>query len=186
MMTATTSQHSPALARWRPYLIFWSLFFATLILDHATKAWIVHGSGYILGQTPPRSGTVIIPGFFNLIYTVNKGAAWGIGEGLGIIFVVIAAAVLYGLYRYREALELRRLPYQIAFGLITGGIVGNAIDRLLRQHVVDFLDFDLQFYHWPTFNIADIGIVVGTAWMLIFSTFLDKKKEPSLGETILK
>ena len=161
--------------RWQAYITFWWLFLATLILDQATKLWIVHGSGYILGQVPPQSGTTIIPGFLNFIYMVNYGAAWGIGEGFGIIFTIIAVAVLYAIFRFRRVFEVKRLPYQVAFGLITPGIVGNAIDRLLRGHVVDFIDVNLQFYRWPTFNIADCGIVIGRMSMLIFSTFYDRK-----------
>ena len=59
-----------------------------------------------------------------------------------------------------------------------GGIIGNTIDRVCFGHVIDFLDVDLQFYRWPTFNIADSGIVVGTMWMILFSQFLDRSPAP--------
>ncbi|MFP4542357.1 MAG: signal peptidase II [Opitutales bacterium] len=178
-MTATTSGEPrrpprPLAARVWAYRHFWWLAVTVFVLDQLTKAWIVHGSGYALGVLPPASGTVVIPGVFNLIYTVNYGAAWSLGEGLGWVFVIVAVIVLAAIYRFRRALELIRLPYQVAFGLIVGGIVGNALDRVLRGHVVDFLDFDLQFYRWPTFNLADGGIVVGTCWMLLYSLLLDK------------
>lgn len=166
------------LARWR--LAFWryrwlsALALAILVLDQLSKLWIVHGSGYLHGAIPPFSGTEVLPGFFNLIYTTNDGAAWGLLSGYSWLFVVIAAIVLYGVYHFRHELELRRRPYQIAFGLLIGGIVGNVIDRITRGHVVDFLDVDLQFYRWPTFNIADAAIVAGTAWLLLYSQFIDQ------------
>jgi signal peptidase II len=171
---------------WWPYRWLWACVIGVFVLDHLTKLWIVHFSGYTLGYVPPVSGTEVIPGFFNLIYAVNYGAAWGIGQGLGWLFTLIAVIVLGAIYRYRKPLELHRLPYQLAFGPIIGGIVGNALDRVLRGHVVDFLDFDLQFYRWPTFNIADMGIVVGTLWMLFFSQFLDQQNRPPAPKKTLR
>lgn len=164
---------------WWAYRWLWVCVLGVFLSDQATKAWIVYGSGYALGYIPPISGTEIIPGFFNLIYAINHGAAWGMGEGFGWLFFILALIVLGSIYRFRKELELQRLAYQIAFGLIIGGIIGNALDRLVRGHVVDFLDIDLQFYRWPTFNVADSGIVIGTFWMLIFSQFLDRRHPPA-------
>jgi signal peptidase II len=175
MTTATTDRPAHTNRGWWAYRWFWVCAVAVFVLDHLSKAWVVHLSGYTLGRVPPLSGTEIIPGFFNLIYTVNYGAAWGLGEGLGWLFVLIAVVVLGAIYRFRRALELLRLPYQIAFGLVSGGIVGNSLDRVLRGHVVDFLDFDLQFYRWPTFNIADSGIVLGALFLFVYGQFLDPR-----------
>jgi signal peptidase II len=58
---------------------------------------------------------------------------------------------------------------QTCFGLLCGGILGNLVDRLLHGHVVDFLDFRFGSYIYPTFNIADSGIVVGVLLYLIVS-----------------
>lgn len=186
MTTTTTEPATATTLGWWAYRWLWACTVSLFVLDQATKLWIVYGSGYTLGHVPPASGTEVIPGVFNLIYTVNHGAAWGIGEGMGWLFSIIAVVVLAAIYRFRRELELRRLPYQVAFGLICGGIVGNALDRILRGHVVDFLDFDLQFYRWPTFNIADCGIVVGTLWMLLFSQFLDSRHRKAPPENKLR
>jgi signal peptidase II len=55
----------------------------------------------------------------------------------------------------------------IALGLILGGAIGNLIDRLLRQAVVDFLRFDFGFFTYPDFNIADSAIVIGVGCLLL-------------------
>jgi len=60
---------------------------------------------------------------------------------------------------------------------MVGGIIGNALDRLMHGHVIDFLDVDLQFYRWPTFNVADSAIVIGTAWLIIFSQMESRRDQ---------
>jgi len=142
--------------------IFWCLALPVLLLDQGTKWLIVDVSGFPLGIYPPRGGLEIIPGFFNLVYAVNYGAAWGMLQGFTFLLVGLAVLVLVLLAVFHRSLELHRPPHQFCFGLITGGILGNTIDRVFRGHVVDFLDFHLSFYRWPTFNVADSAIVVGT------------------------
>ena len=60
-------------------------------------------------------------------------------------------------------------------GLISGGAVGNAIDRLRNQAVVDFIDLYWKNYHWPTFNIADISISLGV-FFFIYAEFFNRKE----------
>ena len=133
-----------------------------LILDQLTKWIIIHLSGFQLGLYPPFGGKVIIPGFFNLAYAINQGAAWGMLEGYSWLLILFAILVLVLMFIFRNELALHQLSSQWCFGLISGGIVGNTIDRIFRGHVVDFLDLRLPGYQWPTFNIADSAIVVGT------------------------
>jgi signal peptidase II len=74
---------------------------------------------------------------------------------------------------------------QWAFGLLVGGILGNMIDRLIHGHVIDFLDFHFPFTipwviptgRYPSFNIADCGIVIGTIIYLILSFRAERLKE---------
>ena len=120
-------------------------------------------------------GIHVIDGFFSLIYVHNTGAAWSLFEGQSYLLALLAVAALGCMFYFREILELERASMQLLFGLICGGVVGNLIDRLLYGHVVDFLDFQLPGYHWPTFNIADCGITVGVALYIIYS-FLGKEQ----------
>ena len=165
MAKAESSQRAfpPAVS----YFWLWLTALAVLILDQLTKYWTAQVSGLPLGAYPPDGGIVIIPGYFSWVYAINYGAAWGMFAGMQWALVALAVVALIAIGYFRAALELNRLPLQFAFGMIVGGIVGNAIDRSVHGYVIDFLDVHLQFYHWPTFNIADSGIVLGTGIYLL-------------------
>ena len=106
------------------------------------------------------------PGVFNLVYSINYGAAWGMLEGYSWLLAILAVVILGLIAVFRKDLGLQFAANQWCFGLITGGITGNTIDRVCRGHVVDFLDVRLPGYQWPTFNVADSAIVVGTIWYI--------------------
>jgi signal peptidase II len=145
---------------------FWLTLTVILVSDQLSKWIIVDLSGFKKGLYPPFGGVELIPGFFNLVYAVNYGAAWGMLEGYSWLLIAMAVLVLSLIVVFREELAIRERPQQWCFGLITGGILGNTIDRLFRGHVVDFLDFHLPMYRWPTFNFADSAIVIGTLWYI--------------------
>jgi len=150
----------------RPYWRLWATLGVVLALDQLSKWLVVERAGFTLGLYPPFGGREIIPGFFNLVYAVNYGAAWGMLEGFSLVLVGLAFVVLVLIGLFHRELGLAHPRHQWVFGLISGGIIGNTIDRLARGHVVDFLDFHLRWYRWPTFNFADCAIVVGTIWYL--------------------
>ncbi|KAF0095670.1 MAG: signal peptidase II [Puniceicoccaceae bacterium 5H] len=154
-------------ARLLAYRWFWLVSVLILGLDQLSKLYIAQVSGLPLNN--PHDGWEVIPGFFHIVYTVNFGAAWGMLSGMGWLLIVLAIAALIGIFSFRRSLELHRPYLQIIFGLIVGGIIGNTIDRLAHGYVIDFLDFNLQFYQWPTFNFADCGIVVGICLYLLWS-----------------
>lgn len=168
-MTGTTEAGTSPVERSGPvsYCTFWFLAVSVLLLDQVTKLLIVEVSGFTLGLYPPFGGVEIVPGFFNLVYAVNYGAAWGMMQGFAWLLIALAVIVLALIAAFRKQIDLHYRPHQWCFGLITGGIVGNTIDRLFRGHVVDFLDFHLPGYQWPTFNVADSTIVIGTFCYLI-------------------
>ncbi|SUB59888.1 Lipoprotein signal peptidase [Phocoenobacter uteri] len=121
----------------------------------------------------------ILP-IFNLTYVRNMGAAFsfladhsGWQKYFFISLAVIISTVLIVLLsknRYSQKLS------NSAYALIIGGALANGVDRLYNGYVIDFLDFYWDIYHYPVFNIADIGIVVG-AGLLILESFLDGKKK---------
>ncbi len=119
----------------------------------------------------------VIPGFFNLTYVRNTGAAFGIfsesHETFREIFFLsmppIALLVILALLRTFQESERASI---VALSLVFGGAVGNYIDRLRFRYVIDFLDFHLgDLYHWPSFNVADIAIVCGVG-ILMFLEWL--------------
>lgn len=177
-MTGTTEQGAP-IPLSEPvstYYRFWIVLAVILGSDQITKWVIVDHSGLTLGLYPPFDGYEIIPGFFNIVYSVNYGAAWGILQGYAWLLVLLAVLVLALIGIFHKQLGLACKAQQLCFGLIGGGIIGNTLDRLLRGHVVDFLDFHLPVYRWPTFNIADSAIVIGTFWYIYLQLRLPSAK----------
>jgi signal peptidase II len=160
-------------AYWRFYLYF----IGTLLLDQWTKYWIVEKSGFPHGYFPPLGGIEVIEGFFSLVYITNEGAAWSLFSGYSTFLALFAVIVLLMIFFMRKNLELKKPLYQTAFGLMSAGILGNLIDRIMFGHVIDFLDFNLGFYRWPTFNIADSGIVAGMTLYLTVSSFITSRRK---------
>ena len=150
------------------------LAFAVLLLDQFTK-WLILRSSILEGDE-----RVIIPGFFNLAYRVNTGAAWSMFTGNNAILAMVALAALIALYLSRRHFSADRIRGQIAFGLIFGGIIGNLTDRLLRGAVVDFLHFYLDrrgtydSLDFPAFNVADSAICTGVALIFLINWRNDK------------
>jgi len=144
-----------------------------VVLDQATKMIVVRNLDY---------GTMIpvIDGFFYFTHTTNKGAAWGLFQNGRIFFLILtaAAAVVITYVLFKNTNKLLRT----ALALILGGAMGNFIDRLFKGSVVDFLDFYFgKWYHFPTFNIADSCVVVGTVLLMYFMLFVYKEKEKTEG-----
>lgn len=144
-----------------PYRRLLVLGAAVFVLDQVSK-WAVAAA--LPFNTYGAPGHIaIVPGFFNLVHVGNTGAAWSVLSGRSSLLAVLGAAALVAIFCFRRHLGLERPAVQVAFGLLSGGIAGNLLDRLCRGHVVDFLDFHFGSYIYPTFNVADCGIVCGVA-----------------------
>lgn len=145
---------------------------AVLALDQATKYLIL--SRFQLFETK-----TVIPGFFNIVSVRNRGAAFGILAGAsdawrGAFFITATLAAVFFIGWLLKKSEDRISV--IAFALIAGGAAGNLIDRLRFGVVVDFIDWYVKGWHWPTFNIADSAITTGVVLLAIDMLFL--RKEP--------
>jgi len=144
-----------------------------LFSDQFTKRWI--RETFIYGGAPQE----IIPGFFNLVYVRNTGAAWGIFSGQPLLLIFISIGVLIVLaYSHRRFLN-PTLDHRIALGLVIGGTLGNLIDRIKLGWVTDFLDFHIGRHHWPSFNIADSAICIAVGIYLLSSLCQTSAKKPS-------
>jgi signal peptidase II len=126
--------------------------------------------------------SIPLTGFFNLVHVWNTGAAFSFLADAGgwqrYFFIVITFGVSIAL-----VVMLRKpRPRAEAFGysLVLGGALGNGFDRVVRGYVVDYLDFYWQRWHWPAFNIADIGITLGVS-LLLLSTFNQADKQHKTG-----
>ena len=152
------------------YVCVGSIITAVLILDQFTK--------YLVVTYIRMFDTIsIVPGFFNLTHVRNRGAAFGIfssfpGFVRSVFFVLvtlIAVAVI--------AVVIKKTVDRVqvwAFSLIAGGALGNLIDRIRYNEVVDFIDWYIRSYHWPSFNIADSAISIGVGLLIVDMLFLKK------------
>lgn len=139
---------------------------AVLLLDQLTKIWIQRSIPVW------EKGFTVIPGFFDIVHILNRGAAFGFlnrhdidwQRPFFIIISILALGLIAALARSKEDDG----PFFIyGLGLILGGAVGNLIDRVRLGVVVDFLDFYIGAWHWPAFNVADMGICLGAAGLLV-------------------
>ena len=141
-----------------------------VIVDQATKLAAEHWLEY---QEP----VALIP-FLNLALSYNTGAAFSFLSDAGgwqrwffaALAVVVSVVVALWLWR----LDADERWTGVALALVLGGAIGNVIDRLAYGHVIDFIDFYVGDWHWPTFNIADSGISIGVAMLIIDSLFRRK------------
>lgn len=144
---------------------------AVLVLDQLTKF-------VVTAVLAPYEIVQTVPGFFNLVYYRNPGAAFGILNRSGfsgkliLIGISIGALVLIASMVRGSKDRL----YTWALSLIAGGAAGNLVDRIRHGSVVDFLDFHISGHHWPAFNVADSAITAGVGLALL-SFFISRKNE---------
>src|SRR5690606_32697306 len=117
----------------------------------------------------------IIPGYFDLRWAENTGGAFSFMHTQPWVIMLVASIMIVGITIWAFRLPNKSFPVQLAFGLIIGGAVGNLIDRVRFGYVVDFLHVYIvrngKEYFWPTFNIADVGIVVGIGLFMYLTVF---------------
>lgn len=145
---------------------------AVIVLDQLTKHLVMR-------HIPKHSVMQVIPGFFDVINVRNPGAAFGILNGahgswrVAFFIIVSLAALCLIAVLVRKATDRFTV---VALSLISGGAVGNLIDRIRFGEVVDFIDWYYRSWHWPTFNIADSAITVGVGLLAIDMLFLHKQE----------
>ena len=108
--------------------------------------------------------------FFNLVRAHNSGAAFSLladQPGWQRLFFLAVGLVASGVIVHLLRKTQGRPLFCLALALILGGALGNVIDRAAYGYVVDFLDFYLGDWHWPAFNVADSGITVGAALLIL-------------------
>jgi len=148
------------------------------ILDQWTKGAVVEAMTLFESRQ-------ILP-FFNLTYVHNYGAAFSFLHSAGgwqrWFFTVIALGVSIMILWWLKQTPRQQLLLPVAFSFVLGGALGNVYDRIAYGYVIDFLDFYVNDWHWPAFNIADSAIFIGAALLIIdmFVNKEDKTKEESV------
>jgi signal peptidase II len=148
---------------------------AVIAIDQLTKA-VITEKLFMYGTHK------VIDGFFNLVYVMNPGAAFGFLSRTPELFrysffigITVLAMLLIIYYLVKS--ENEKTIITLSLALIFGGAVGNLIDRIRFGAVVDFLDFYIGNWHWPAFNAADSAITVGAALML-WEMIIARRKKP--------
>lgn len=156
--------HQAMRARGRRMLLIG--FVGVLLADQITKQVV------LAAFDMPGDG-VVVTFFFNLILVFNRGVSFGMlaqhGELARWGLTVLAAVVALVLIRWGWRGE--RAWTALGLGLVAGGAIGNALDRVRIGAVVDFLDLHYAGWHYPAFNIADAGITLGVVLLLIDGLF---------------
>lgn len=109
----------------------------------------------------------IIPRFFYITHVQNTGGAWSIFSSIPYFLVMINILLLGLLIGYIYKKETFSLVEVIYFGLILGGVLGNLMDRIFLDGVVDYIGIQFGSYYYPIFNFADIAVVIGMALIII-------------------
>ncbi len=144
-------------------LVIWAVStFALVLADQYTK-------GLAVSYLKDRPAHIIIDGVFELLYSENRGAAFGMMQGQQGFFLVIAVVVLaaaaFMMWRMPSWKYARYHGLKICVIMITAGAIGNMIDRVTLSYVVDFLYFRL--INFPIFNVADIYVTCATAVLIL-------------------
>ncbi len=145
-----------------------------IVFDQITK-WVIRAN-YLVHES-----TKVITDFFSITYIRNTGAAFGFGSKFGEVPRIMLFKVLPVLACLWLAWLIYTTPkgknlLRTAYVLILAGAIGNLIDRFYFGFVVDFLDFNFGFYHYPAFNVADSSITIG-GFLLAYELIFIQSKE---------
>lgn len=155
---------------WKHWILGCIAIFALTILDQGSKYLVLT---YLKG----RPDINLIPGVLQLHYLENRGMAFGLFEGKIPVFVILCL-LFFGVFAYVYARIPRNtyyLPLTITSLIMVSGALGNFIDRVFRDYVVDFIYFSL--IDFPVFNVADIYVVCSGVLLIILVCFKYKNDE---------
>lgn len=132
-----------------------------LTIDRLSKLWAIN-------YLSKGNEVIVIKNFFSFSYLENRGAAFGIFQDkvvlLSLVTIIIIMAMVYYNFKYKPRSKMLRA----SFALIISGALGNLYDRIVYKFVVDFILWHYKdVYYYPTFNIADVMVVVGTILLAI-------------------
>ena len=161
-----------------------AIILSVLLLDQLTKGillYLITGHVPVVGNAFDLVGNPYlmarVTNFFNIVFTWNPGTSFSLFRNLGLsapMVIVILTGVIVGVLGYMLA-KTKINHEKWALSLIIGGAIGNIIDRVRFNAVIDFLDFHVGGWHWPAFNLADTAITIGVAIFIIGWVFGKKK-----------
>jgi signal peptidase II len=150
-------------------LIYW-VAALVLVIDQYSK-YLVR-TNLAVGEA--WSPTPELMPYIRALHIENTGAAFGMFQNLGLVFMVVAIIVSLSILYYSFQVPEGQLGLRVILGLILGGALGNLIDRVAFGPVTDFI----SVYTFAIFNVADASISCGVALMLLLMLFERKKPAP--------
>ena len=141
------------------------ILFFCFITDRVTKIYIIN---YFVEN---NFNDLYINPHLNFVLLWNKGIAFGLLESeslfynlISVLILMIIIFIFYLIFKAKKKIEV------ICFSMISGGAIGNFVDRIYYNAVPDFIDLHHKGFHWFTFNVSDIWITIGILILLIFDT----------------
>ena len=159
-------------------VIFVCIIAIIILVDQLVK---LYAQQNLMNARPSHQS--LIPGFISMTYVENTGAGMGILKDhtwlLALMSAVMAVVVLVLLIRYWE---VKSWLYKLSLCFVSGGAIGNLIDRVFRGYVIDMFDFD--FVVLAIFNVADVFIIVGAVMLVVyvFKAWGSEKKNKAEGK----
>ena len=142
----------------------------SVILDQITKQIVTRNME--IGDSIP-----VIGNFLSITYHRNSGAAWGIMQGQMLFFYIVTVIAIAGIIFGLRKIDLKTEKVMaISLALMLGGAIGNFIDRIIYQSVIDFISTYWWGYSFPIFNIADSSLVIGVGLMAVDALFLERRR----------
>ena len=139
-------------------LLYLIPFVVILVADQITK-YLVAGKMAVNESFP------LVPGFMDITYVRNQGAAFGIFQGRKVLLIIVSLLIFAGIIFYIVRYKPKSKWVMWSLTLITAGGLGNIIDRVAFSYVRDFLD--VTFTRFPVFNIADSAITAGAIMLAL-------------------
>lgn len=138
------------------------IIFLGLVADRITKMWAIN-------RLRNGEDILIIKNFFSFQYLENRGAAWGIFQNQLLFLSILTSVVVCGLIYYIVKKKPSSKLIKVSLALIITGALGNLFDRVYYHKVVDFILFHYKdVYYFPTFNVADMFVVIGTFILALY------------------
>lgn len=148
----------------------WIIIVIGLLIDQGVK-WFV-ATHMVLGQT-----ISVIPNFFSIQYYVNRGAAWSfLSTKSWGIYVLSVISIIASIILTIIVIRIKNKKLRFPLSLVLIGAIGNMIDRVFRQGVIDFISLQFGSYFFPVFNLADMCLVIGLVWTVIYMLVSDIKR----------
>ncbi len=147
-----------------------SIVLLVIFIDQLTKT--------IVADNLVRGAEIeVIPSFLYITHHINTGAAWGMFAGQIVFFIVVTLIALVVFLILSRDMAFREKPlYSTGVVLLIGGTIGNFIDRLRFQYVIDFIDVYIFGYDFPVFNVADMALTIGWVALAIDLIFINPKR----------